>query len=205
MQPFFPNLAFAIAFVAILAIGLAIAAWRDWTTMIVPKKLTVGLLGIGLLMNLVRGTWVAANGTDGWLPSAGMPLLGTLDGLLFSLSGFAVGFTLFFLLWIFGVAGGGDVKIAAAIGAWFGAVWTLGAVVFALPFLMVIAVLSLGYRLLGGRLPKSFATASEPGNPKSRRGLMGYALPLALGSYVILFALLKGYLDYLNGVAGAAS
>src|SRR5262245_15375967 len=108
MEPFFPNLAFAIVFVAVLAVGLALAAWRDWTTMTVPKRLTVGLLGAGLLLNVVRGTWLAAEGVDGWLPSAGMPLLGTLDGLLFSLSGFGVGFGLFFLLWIFGVAGGGD-------------------------------------------------------------------------------------------------
>ncbi len=205
MQPFFPNLPFAIAFVSVLAVGLAVAAWLDWTTMVVPKRLTVGLLGAGLLMNVVRATWVAANGTDGWLPSAGIPLLGTLDGLLFSLSGFAVAFTLFFLLWIFGVAGGGDVKIASAIGAWFGAVWTLGAIVLALPFLMLIAVLSLGYKLLGGRLPKSFATATVPGNPKGRRSLMGYALPLGLGSYVILFALMKGYLDYRDGIAGVAT
>lgn len=201
MQPFFPNLPFAIGFVAILAIGLAAAAWLDWVQALIPKRLTIGLLIVGLVFNTVRQTWMAAEGVDGWLPSAGMPLLGTLDGLLFSLSGIAVGFTLFFVLWIFAVAGGGDVKIAAAIGAWFGAVWVLGAVVCALPFLMLIAVLSLAYKLLGGRLPKSFATSALPGNPKARRSMMGYALPLALGSYVILFALMKGYLDHLNGIA----
>ncbi len=204
MQPFFPNLAFAILFVSVLAFALAYAAWIDWTTMKVPKWLTIGMLAVGLLLNVVRGTWMAAEGVNGWLPSGGMPALGAVDGLLFSLSGFAVGFTLFFLLWIFGVAGGGDVKLAAGIGAWLGAIWILGSVVLALPFLMLIAVASLGYRMLGGRLPKSFATTTLPGHPQSRRGLMGYALPLGLGTYLVLFALLKGYLDYLNGVAATS-
>ena len=40
MEPFFPNLAFAIIYVSILAVGLALAAWLDWMTMTVPKKLT---------------------------------------------------------------------------------------------------------------------------------------------------------------------
>ena len=204
MQPYFPNLAFAVAFVTVLAVGLAYAAWIDWTTMRVPKWLTMGLLGSGIFLNVIRGGWVAAEGANGWLPSAGSPLLGMLDGFLIAASGVATGFGFFFLLWIFGVAGGGDVKLAAAIGAWFGAILTLVAVVFAIPFLMLIALLTLGYKLLGGKLPKSFATASLPGHPKTRRGLMGYALPLGLGSYVILFVLVKGYWDYLNGVVATS-
>lgn len=199
-QPFFPNLAAAIAFIAILALGLAGASWLDWKRGVIPKQLTVSLLGIGLLLNVVRGGWVAGEGFDGWLPSGGMPALGALDGFLFALTGFLVGFALFFALWIFNVAGGGDVKLAAAIGGWFGPVWFLGAVALALPFLMLIAVLSLGYRLMGGKLPRSFATAPLPGQPKAQRRFMSYALPLSLGAYLIEAALLKGYLDYLNGV-----
>jgi prepilin peptidase CpaA len=199
-QPFFPNLAFAVVFVAVPATGLAIAAWVDWINGRLPKRLTMGLLVAGVVLNTIRQTWMASENVDGWLPSAGLPLLGMLDGFLFSLSGLAVGFTLFFVLWIFSVAGGGDVKIAAAIGAWFGALWTLGVVVCALPFLMLIAVFVMGYKLVGGRLPKSFGSATLPGSPEARRGMMGYSLPLALGSYVILFALMKGYLDFLNGV-----
>lgn len=204
MEPFFPNLAFAIVYVAIPAAGLALAAWLDWVQGLIPKRLTIGLLASGVILNLIRGTWLAAENVNGWLPSAGMPLLGTLDGFLFSLSGVAIGFALFFLLWIFSVAGGGDVKIAAAIGAWFGAKWTIGVIVFALPFLMLIAFGTLVYKLLGGRLPKSFATSPLPGNPNVKRSMMGYSLPLALGSYCILFALMKGYLDYRNGVFAAA-
>ena len=71
MQPYFPNLAFAVLFVTVLAVGLAYAAWIDWTTMRVPKWLTMGLLGTGMLMNAIRGGWVAAEGANGWLPSAG--------------------------------------------------------------------------------------------------------------------------------------
>ncbi|HEY3789415.1 MAG TPA: A24 family peptidase [Urbifossiella sp.] len=203
MQPFFPNLAFAIVFVGILALGLACASWIDWHTARIPNRLTMSLLACGLLLNAVRGTWMAAQGVDGWLPSAGSPLLGTLDGLLFALSGAAVGFGLFFLMWIFSVAGGGDAKLATAIGGWFGAKWIVGSIVLALPFLMLIALLSLGYRLIGGRLPKSFAAAPLPGHPQVSRRFMGYALPLTLGAYLILFALMKGYLDYREGLAAA--
>src|SRR5438270_8400 len=53
-------------------------------------------------------------------------LSGALDGLLFALAGFGLGFALFFVLWVLGACGGGDVKLFAALGAWVGPALAVG-------------------------------------------------------------------------------
>jgi Flp pilus assembly protein protease CpaA len=183
--PFFPNLPFAVAFVALLAGALGVAAWVDWKTLVVPKRLTLGLLAAGLLMSTARGAWRAAEGYGGWISGPGDTGLGGLDGLLFALAGFAVGFGLFFLFWVFGVAGGGDVKLVAAVGTWLGPAYVIGAVLMAVPFLMLLVVLRMGYRIMKGNINRP-ATTAAPG----RRREMSFSLSFALGSAVIVAILL---------------
>lgn len=194
----FPNLPFAIAFVGILVAGLGYAAYVDWKTLSVPKRLTVGLFGIGIAMNVVRGAWLAAEGRPVWILNADNAFLGALDGLMLSLAGFLVGFALFFAFWIFGVGGGGDVKLVGATGAWLGAFFVLVSVILSLPFLVLVTVVVSGYRIMRGKLP---ATALQSGNRK--RAVTTYSLPFALGVYVILALLMVEYAKMLNAaVAG---
>ena len=47
--------------------------------------------------------------------------VGTVQGLYFAMEGFIVGFCLLLLPFLLGGMGGGDVKLFAALGSWFGA------------------------------------------------------------------------------------
>lgn len=119
----FPDPVFVWANAALLLAGLLVACWHDLRTLRVPKPVSLGLLAGGVLMNLVRGAWVGAKEGEAWTLGANGAAVGLADGFLFSLAGFAVGFGVFFVLWVFGVGGGGDVKLAAAVGTWVGPTW----------------------------------------------------------------------------------
>lgn len=193
----FPNLAFAIAFVGILVAGLGYAAYVDWTTMKVPKWLTVGLFGTGIAMNVIRGAWLGAEGHAVWILDGDNAFIGAMDGLLRSLAGFALGFALFFGFWIFGLGGGGDVKLVGATGAWLGWSAVLISVILSLPFLVLVTLLVSGYRIAGGKLPQTaIATAVQPGG--RRRSVTTYSLPFALGAFVVLSIIMVEYAKFLN-------
>src|SRR5436309_15904199 len=120
MQTFFPDPIFGWVCYLILVALLAVASYFDQRYQLIPKKLTIGLLALGVVFNLVRGAWMGAAGHETWILAGGSVWLGMLDGLLFALAGFALGFALFFVLWILGACGGGDVKLFAAMAAWLG-------------------------------------------------------------------------------------
>src|SRR4051812_41152392 len=120
MSFFFPEPVFGWVYLAALWSLLIAASYLDVRTLTIPKRLSLALLGVGLLLNMVRGAWLAWDGGPTWLLPGDSPLTGGLDGLLFALAGFAAGFGLFLLLWLGGVCGGGDVKLFAALGAWTG-------------------------------------------------------------------------------------
>src|SRR5262249_55788036 len=143
--PFFPNLAFGWAFVGTLLALLAAASCTDLRRMKVPKVLTLAALGAGVLFNLIRGPWLGAQGSGVWCLGGGSGLLGASDGFLFALAGFLTGFGLFFLLWILGACGGGDVKLFAALGAWLGPVLALYVLIATIPLVFVITLV----RILG--------------------------------------------------------
>jgi prepilin signal peptidase PulO-like enzyme (type II secretory pathway) len=91
--PFFPGPVFGWAFVLVLT-GLNLAAaWTDLRTMLIPKRLTLTLLPLGLLFNVVRGAWLGAQGGAAWSLGAHGAFVGGLDGALFSVAGFLVGFS----------------------------------------------------------------------------------------------------------------
>jgi prepilin peptidase CpaA len=179
----FPNLPFAIVFVGILVVGLGYAAYVDWKTMKVPKWLTLALLGTGIAMNAICGGWLGVEGRPMWILDADNALVGALDGILLSLVGFIVGFGLFFGFWIFGLSGGGDVKLVGATGAWLGYDLLLLGVLLSLPFLVVLTLLVLVLRMAKGKLPKLASTVEAKGR---KRTVTTYSLPFALGVYVVL-------------------
>src|SRR5687767_15907788 len=81
-------------------LGLLVwAAVGDLRSRRIPNWLTFSLVLSG----------IAQSFTPGGLVSPGM-----------SLAGFAVGFGLPMILFVIGALGGGDVKLLAGVGAWFG-------------------------------------------------------------------------------------
>src|SRR5687767_1357088 len=121
LHPFFPGPAFAWTFCLVLVGITLFATYTDLRRFTIPKTLTLFALALGLLFNTVRGAWMAGvEGSSGWVLGGQSGLVGALDGLLFALAGFGVGFGLFFVMWFLGTCGGGDVKLFAALGAWVG-------------------------------------------------------------------------------------
>jgi prepilin peptidase CpaA len=132
-QPFFPDPGFAWAFFGVIALLTAIAAWIDTRRAIIPKWLTIGMLAAGFVVNMTRAAVMGSQGKPLWVLDSGSIGLGILDGFLFSLAGFAFAFALLFGMWSLKLCGGGDVKLFAALGAWFG-----------LPQVVYLFLLSLG-------------------------------------------------------------
>ena len=96
----------AVISVQIFAVMLftAVAMVWDIRTRRIPNWLNL----IGLMMALIF-----CSATGGW------------KGVSFSVAGFMTGFAILLLLWLMGGAGGGDVKLMGAVGAWLGPYQTL--------------------------------------------------------------------------------
>jgi prepilin peptidase CpaA len=125
ISPFFPHAAFGWLFYGLmLACCLALVA-TDLKSQRLPNRLTVTMLLLGIVMNLVRASWLGVHGEPGryfgWTGFFG----GFLEGITFSLAGFAVAFIFFTILWQLQKCGAGDVKMMAALGAWIGPYWFL--------------------------------------------------------------------------------
>jgi Flp pilus assembly protein protease CpaA len=196
MLSFFPGPVFGWVFAAVLLGFLAVASWIDVRQLRIPKLLTLLMLGTGLLFNVARGLWLGLEGKRVWLESMPIgPGWGALDGLLFALAGFGLSFGLFFVLWILGVMGGGDVKLFAALGVWIGPKYCLW--VFGLSALVMglVSLVVMGRRLLrrGARrtLPGMSGHAADRGKKAAaggmlKRGLIPYSPPIAVGTAILL-------------------
>jgi Flp pilus assembly protein protease CpaA len=214
LKPFFPDLAFAWAFYAVLTALLFVAACIDWRRLVVPKWLSLSTLGLGLASNVARGAWLGGFSSGewslgphwSWAPPGFW--LGAADGLLFSLAGFLTGFGIFFVLWVLGACGGGDLKLFAAVSAWVGPYISLWVLALSTVIQMVLLGLKLGTLFL---LPspqaaqataadnKGKASASPRATPmvreaRMRRGVT-YSLPLALATALALLWFFRGDLN----------
>lgn len=188
-QPFFPDPIFGWVFVVALAAPLAVAAWKDLRTIRVPKWLTVGCAAGGLLFNVVRCAWRGAAGLPGHIIEPPGLLAGVADGVAFSLAGLAVGFAVYFAMWVLGVCGGGDVKLVAATGAWLGPRFILGAILFSLPVVVVLCVVSYlawlgGVSLLG--TPPEAVRQKHVNSPRRRPRMMTFSFPQAVATLALL-------------------
>jgi Flp pilus assembly protein protease CpaA len=191
--PFFPDPVFGWLYIATLLALLAAASYTDLGRMVVPKGVTLTALALGLLFSLVRGAWLGMGGTAVWKLGAGGGWVGAADGLLFALAGFALGFTLFFLMWILGTCGGGDVKLFGALGAWVGPFLALG--VFAMTLVVVTGVVlaRMVLRLVRGDwksfrsdISRKTPSALARNNRLPRRRVLAFSLPLAIATTVVL-------------------
>lgn len=201
MNPFFPDLFFGWVFYLLLVGITAIAAVVDLRKMVVPKWLTVPTLTIGLALNLARGAWLGYEELPTWAFPGENLWVGLLDGLLFSITGFLVAFGLFFVLWILGTCGGGDVKLCAALGAWIGpkyvvfvVIGTLGAVILISMCILTGSLFTQGF----SKTTRDFSLRKGKKGPdktvKPRKRLLTFSLPVALATAVVLMWIFRAEL-----------
>lgn len=184
MPPFFPNPYFGWAFFALLAAFLVAASNADLRAAVIPKQVTLTAAVAGLLLNLVRCAWLGSAGHDAWLFKQPGPALGALDGALFSIAGWVFGFAFFTLLWILGIAGGGDVKFFAAIGAWVGPKWALYVIIVSVLINAAIVM----YQAFRAVVTGNRKALRSPA-PDSRRApvrLVTFGLPLSIATVIVL-------------------
>jgi prepilin peptidase CpaA len=192
-RPFFPDPIFGWTFFAVLMVLAVLAAFADVRSAVVPKRLTLSMLALGIVFNAGRGLLVGQAHEKLWcLPGTG-PVLGALDGLLLCLAGFGVGFGLFFLFWVVGLCGGGDVKLFAALGSWVGPVFVI---LVMLVSALVLMVLLAGRLLLFGLPPQAVRPRRQPGPRQARQPAAAakprektrvtYSLPVAVGTALVL-------------------
>src|SRR5262245_38834360 len=165
------------------------AAVIDMRSKRLPNYLTVTMLVVGVVFHVVRGA------IEGGAAGAGL-------GLLNSVSGFAVGFGLLFVMWLVGSGGGGDAKYMGALGALFGPryvlyVFLFGAVVtvIASVFVLVYEAMRLGFGRARSRYAPLAVTKTRGSaeqiekarvESRTRRRIMTWALPAGIASWLVL-------------------
>lgn len=92
---------------SLLAASLFVAAWIDTKIQLIPNRLTYPLILLGIFGNLALSIF-----TNGSITIA--------VGIQESLAGAAVCFGVMLILFLSNATGGGDVKLATAIGAFLG-------------------------------------------------------------------------------------
>lgn len=164
---------------AMLVPGILYASWVDGTQRRVPNWLNAALLAAGLT---VQG------------------LFNGLHGVGSGLAGAAAGFALLIVPWLMHGMGAGDVKLMAAIGAWFGAAMTFwafvaGAVIGGVMGLAMIMIARKSRQACANmntimmKLSNPAHWFTDFGGAKSfgeTSQLLPYGIPLTIGSIVVL-------------------
>lgn len=172
---------FDIARVVLLFATLAIAATTDTLSRKVSNALTYPAMALGLAL----GYGMGGLGLDA--PLAQHHLFSHLLGLLF-------GAGIFLIAWWAGGVKGGEVKLAAAVGALGGLPFTVGAMFWAS---LVGAIMGLWIMLLRGRFLESlrrsvryaFMLRTEPAKQEddAARASVPYAVAMAFGTMAFFF------------------
>jgi prepilin peptidase CpaA len=130
----------------------------------IPNAISVVLLASGLLFHLCTGGW---------------------QGLLTSISGFAVGFGVLLILYLVGGGGAGDVKFMGGVGSWIGPYHVLFVFVMSAVLVGMFALGVLAFRMIGGGVKKLAAdspratSAVDELSKGSQRTKIPYAVPAA--------------------------
>lgn len=166
---------FSILLVGVVVTFTTVAAVLDWRTRRIPNWLTVPVCVAGLIANLLfRGWW---------------------EGLQTSVGGFAVGFGLLLVLWLFGGGGGGDVKMMGAVGAWLGAWMTVLVFLASAVATVVLVCAVMIYRGITSRgspekgrkkASRKERSAGRQQDPMRLGRIMPYAVPVAVGVWAVL-------------------
>ncbi|HZN35213.1 MAG TPA: A24 family peptidase [Pirellulaceae bacterium] len=167
---------------ACVAVFTAACAVVDYRTKKIPNWLTVPAAAIGLAYHLLA-------------PGGSGPLV--------ALGGFAIGFGLLIVPWLLGGGGMGDVKMLAALGVWLGplgilASFGLGAMLAAFGMIGVLigSTFSDGFSATRKRFAHATASGASAAAtpPKKARRVLPFAVPMALGTWLVLgWMLLKSH------------
>lgn len=170
----YPDIAGWVLIVCASAFTLA-AAVIDYRIHKIPNYLTLPAFALG---------WVYQ------LTFYGLP--GLLDGL----AGFAIGFGMYFVLWLIGSGGGGDAKLAGAVSVWLGGQRTIAMIICS----TIFVILGTGFVMLWSMVTKGvYKTKNQmlPGTDvknkkrlellKINRGRLGmtFGLSVALGTILV--------------------
>lgn len=160
-----------IVFLVCVALFTLIAAVSDLRTRKIPNKLTVPMCVAGLIYQIS---------------------FFQLEGLKTALLGFVTGFSILFVLWMVGTAGGGDVKLMGALGPWMGGLLTLKVLFCSFIFVtagtfgvVIWSVLSNGIRRTKSQYLKQ-GVNSETVTQRQKRRVMAFAAPVALATWLML-------------------
>ena len=164
-------------FIGCVALYVLAAAATDICARKIPNALTVTAAVAGLLFHAT---------TSGW------------GGVLTSLGGFVIGFSLLLAPFALGGGGGGDVKLLAALGAWLGPVKVILAFCGGIGFGALFAAMVLGsgfvtqgmsetrakLKAASGRVDAKGIERSP--ERRSRNRVLPFAVPVALSTFALL-------------------
>ena len=174
--------------VALMGFTLA-TAYTDTYRWKIPNKLTLPFFGLGLVYQVVFWGLLPWNGL--------MDTHGLLDGL----TGFGLGFGLYFLLWIVAGGGGGDVKLMGALGAWLGFKLTFWLIIASLVMVVIDGVVVMIYKSLTmgmkrfkkkhlgtGRTDAKGKAILNQETPleKRKRRMLPFAIPVAMAVWLVM-------------------
>ena len=161
--------------VLLLCVGVftLVAAISDLRIRKIPNKMTVPMCVAGIVYQI---------GFYG------------IDGLWASLLGFATGFGILFVLWMIATAGGGDVKLMAALGTWLGWFATLKVLLCSLIFVTTgtVGIVLIGVLSQGMRRTKNQTGKGETTEQRQKRRVMAFAVPVACATWCVLVLQLFG-------------
>ena len=150
------------------------------------------------IFTLVAMIWdIRSRRIPNWLNVTGLvvafgfhAIFNGFEGLLPALAGFAVGFGILFVLWLIGGGGAGDVKLAAALGAWLGAPLMFITFVLSAILALVVSLAAILYRaVMQTPANASAGGASKGSNVKGALQAgrqIPYAVPLTLATWIVL-------------------
>jgi len=128
-----------------------------------------------------------------------------LDGLLFSLGGLALGIAIFFVLYLMGGMGAGDVKLMGAVGAIIGSKGVLLAALLSAIVGGVYALIALFFNIqyLKDLVKRSFITIKSfvftmqfipiPADQPEKKPKLCYGVAIAIGTFSYLLLEFYGY------------
>ncbi len=172
-----PSVHKAVFLIAVV-LFTAVTAWTDTRWRRIPNNITLPM-------------WIG-----GWIYQG---VFFQWSGLLDGMYGFGIGFGLFFVLWMVGSAGGGDVKLMGALSVWLGPGLTLKVLLCSLifvvlgTFVVVIgSVLTNGWNKTRRQFTRDDAEAKrgrkqpETMTQRQKRRVMAFAMPVALATWSVL-------------------
>jgi len=108
------------------------------------------------------------------------------QGIQIGVAGFACGFGILFAMWMFGAAGGGDVKLMGALGVWLGADSILKVALISLAIVAVVMCARTICGVVSRKHRPDGEMADGPEVNRHRKQSMGYAAPVAAATWGFL-------------------